>query len=219
MPAADPFQTNVARLALDATREHGFALAGGHALIAHGIVTRPTEDVDLFTNADGAVQAAAHLVERKLANAGFDVAVIPETSELGDLFYGFERDMVEFEVRKDDKTMRLQLCRFDRSQSPIVMAIGPVLHVDDVVGSKVAAMATRAEPRDFIDVAAALDRYDPEQLMELALQADPALAGEEFAVALRRFDRLDNEVFETLYGRTSEESAEIRRRFADWHRG
>jgi len=150
MPAADPFQTNVARLALDATREHGFALAGGHALIAHGIVSRPTEDVDLFTNADGAVQAAAQLVERTLADAGFDVDVIPETSELGDVFYGFERDMVEFEIHKDDKTMRLQLCRFDRSQSLVVMEIGPVLHINDVMGSKVAAMATRAEPRDLL---------------------------------------------------------------------
>ena len=117
MPTADPFQTNVARLALDATREHGFALAGGHALIAHGIVARSTEDVDLFTNADGAVQAAAQLVERKLIDAGFDVEVIPVTSELGDVFYGFERDMVEFEIHQADKTTRLQLCRFDRSQS------------------------------------------------------------------------------------------------------
>ncbi len=218
MPAADPFQTNVARMVLDVTREHGFALAGGHALIAHGIVSRPTEDVDLFTNADGAVQAAAQIVERRLTDAGFDVVVIPETSELGDVFYGFERDMVEFEIHKDDKTTRLQLCRFDRSQSPVVMEIGPVLHINDVIGSKVAAMATRAEPRDFIDVAAALDRYNPEQLMELASRADPALTDEEFADAMRRFDRLDNEVFETLYGRTTEECGEMRTRLANWPR-
>jgi hypothetical protein len=184
MPAADSFQTNVARMLLDVTREHGFALAGGHALIAHGIVSRPTEDVDLFTNADGAVQAAAQIVERRLTDAGFDVVVIPETSELGDVFYGFERDMVEFEIHKDDKTTRLQLCRFDRSQSPV----------------------------------AALDRYNPEQLMELASRADPALTDEEFAAAMRRFDRLDNEVFETLYGRTTEECGEMRTRFANWPR-
>jgi predicted nucleotidyltransferase component of viral defense system len=218
MSDAGAFQTDVARLALDATREHGFALAGGHALIAHGIVSRPTEDIDLFTNEDGAVQAAAGLLARKLINAGFDVDVIPETSELGDIFYGFERDMVEFEIRKKDETIRLQLCRFDRSQRPTVMEIGPVLHINDVIGSKVAAMATRAEPRDFIDVAAALDRYNSQQLMELALCADPALTDEEFADAMRRLDRLDDEVFETMYGRTSEECAEMRRRFTDWPR-
>lgn len=61
MSAVDAFPTDVARRALDATRAHGFALAGGQALIAHGIVSRPTEDVDLFTNADGAIQAPRSL--------------------------------------------------------------------------------------------------------------------------------------------------------------
>lgn len=125
---------------------------------------------------------------------------------------------MEFEIHKNDKAVRLQLCRFNRSQSPVVMAIGPVLHINDVVGSKVAAMATRAEPRDFIDVAAALDRYSREQLLELASRADAALTDEEFADAMRRFDRLDDEVFETLYGRTSDECAEMRGRFANWPR-
>jgi len=52
---SDPFQTQVARLALRAASRHGFALGGGHALIAYGIVSRPTEDVDLFTDEDGGV--------------------------------------------------------------------------------------------------------------------------------------------------------------------
>ena len=46
----EEFQARVAQVALAVAREHGFALAGGHALIAHGIVSRPTEDVDLFTD-------------------------------------------------------------------------------------------------------------------------------------------------------------------------
>jgi hypothetical protein len=126
--------------------------------------------------------------------------------------------MVEFEIQKDDRTVRLQLCRFDRSNSPVMMEVGPVLHITDVIGSKVAAMATRAEPRDFIDVAAALDRYNSEQLLGMGKRSDPALTDEEFADAMCRFDRLQNEVFETLYGRTSEQCAEMRKRFADWPR-
>ena len=46
-PAPDPFQHEVARIALAVAGRHGFALAGGQALIAHGIGARPTEDVDL----------------------------------------------------------------------------------------------------------------------------------------------------------------------------
>jgi hypothetical protein len=215
-PENELFQTRVAQLALSVAQDHGFALGGSRALIAYGIIARPTEDVDLFSNTDDGVQAAAELVRATLLNAGLAVDVIPETSELGELFYGFEREMVEFEVREADNIVRLQLVRFDRSRSPVVMEVGPVLHIDDVVGSKVAAMATRAEPRDFIDVAALLARYSAEQLVKLGLRSDPALTNEDFADALRRLDRLDDSVFADLYGRTTDEIAEIRARFATW---
>jgi hypothetical protein len=42
--------------------EHGFAL-GGNALLAHGVISRPTQDVDLFTDQKHGVQAAADAVE------------------------------------------------------------------------------------------------------------------------------------------------------------
>ena len=44
-------QRTVARIALDSVE--GFALAGSGAIREHGVIDRPTEDVDLFTaNAD-----------------------------------------------------------------------------------------------------------------------------------------------------------------------
>jgi Nucleotidyl transferase AbiEii toxin, Type IV TA system len=49
----------VAVIGLRATAEHGFALGGGNALIAHGIIDRYTEDVDLFTDQESGVEAAA----------------------------------------------------------------------------------------------------------------------------------------------------------------
>src|SRR5258708_30130212 len=98
----DPFQSEVARLSLTVARNHGFALAGGHALIAYGVVNRPTEDVDLFTDEADGVQGAAELVATTLSEAGFTITEIPETSELGDVIYGFQRHMVEFEVRQGD---------------------------------------------------------------------------------------------------------------------
>lgn len=48
----------VASVALTAAARHGFALGGGNALLAHGIITRPTQDVDLFTNQEHGVEAA-----------------------------------------------------------------------------------------------------------------------------------------------------------------
>ncbi|MGV9766374.1 hypothetical protein [Micromonospora tulbaghiae] len=70
---ADPFQYDVARIALTAAVGHGFALAGGQALVVHGVVNRPTEDVGLFTDIDGGVTAAAELVHAALRDAGYQV--------------------------------------------------------------------------------------------------------------------------------------------------
>ena len=171
MDAPDPFQVDVARVALAAAAEHGFALAGGHALIAHGIVSRKTSDIDLFTDLDEGVRTAAAVVAAALVAAGFTVEELAETSELGEVFYGFDRNMIEFEVRRGEQVVRLQLVRFDRGRQPVMLEIGLVLHLDDVIGTKVAAMVVRAEPRDMIDVAAAHRRY------RLAMCRQAALAG------------------------------------------
>lgn len=216
-PQPDAFQANVARLALLAARAHGFALAGGHALIAHGVISRPTDDVDLFTDKTGGVKAAAHLVADMLRRAGLEVSTIEDDSELGEVFYGLDDDLAEFEVRDGDQVVRLQLCRFDRGRSPVTLDIGPVLHLDDVIATKVAALATRAYPRDFIDVAAALDRYTRAELIALALTADPALSDEEFAEATQRLDQLDDVVF-GKYLTSQAQIDRVRARFASWPR-
>jgi len=49
----------------------GFALGGGNALLAYGLISRPTRDVDLFTDQEHGVQAAAGAVEAALRDAGF----------------------------------------------------------------------------------------------------------------------------------------------------
>jgi hypothetical protein len=66
-------------------------------------------------------------------------------------------------------------------------------------------------------VAAALSRYSRAELVELGLQADPALTDDEIAEAMQRLDRLDDVVF-TLYQRTPEQIADLRASFAEWPR-
>lgn len=61
----------VAAIALGAAARHGFALGGGNALLAHGVITRATQDVDLFTDQEHGVEAAAGAVESALRKAGF----------------------------------------------------------------------------------------------------------------------------------------------------
>jgi hypothetical protein len=49
----DGFQAEIAEVALRAIGPEGFALAGAGALVAHGVISRPTQDLDLFSPAEG----------------------------------------------------------------------------------------------------------------------------------------------------------------------
>ncbi|MGV9373494.1 hypothetical protein [Micromonospora tulbaghiae] len=78
-------------------------------------------------------------------------------------------------------------------------------------------MVTRAQPRDYIDVAAALGRYSRNDLLGLARRADPALTDEEFQDALQRLDHLPDTVF-ALYRLTPDQIRDLRRACSDWPR-
>lgn len=88
-----------------------------------------------------------------------------------------------------------------RAQPPVVMDIGPVLHPDDVVAGKMSALFTRAEPRDFLDVDAAVTsgRYSRERLCELAEEADAGFDRRILADLFAVLDRYPNRRFAT-YG-------------------
>lgn len=45
----EPVHYRLAEIGLQVAARYGFALAGGYAVQAHGILNRPSEDVDLFT--------------------------------------------------------------------------------------------------------------------------------------------------------------------------
>jgi hypothetical protein len=77
-----------------------------------------------------------------------------------------------------------------------------------------ATFATRAEPRDAIDVAALLDRYSRDGLPALARAADPALTDDELAGAVERLDRTPDRRF-AVYGLSPADVTALRSRFAD----
>lgn len=83
----DELHQQVAAVALGAAAGHGFALGGGNALIVHGVIERPTEDVDLFSNDEHGVAAAAGAVQAALTEAGFTAERQDQTAGLSDIFY------------------------------------------------------------------------------------------------------------------------------------
>lgn len=70
---APGFYRDVARVPLGVTTRYGFALGGGLAWVTHGLVDRPTEDIDLFADVDGAAGSAADEVRDALVAARFEV--------------------------------------------------------------------------------------------------------------------------------------------------
>ncbi|GAA3449158.1 hypothetical protein GCM10018962_09910 [Dactylosporangium matsuzakiense] len=99
------------------------------------------------------------------------------------------------------------------------MEIGPVLHADDVVAGKMSALFTRAEPRDFLDVDAAIvsGRYTRQRLCELAAESDAGFDRRILADLFGMLERYPDRRF-AFYGADTKHLAAIRARFADWRR-
>jgi hypothetical protein len=214
----DELQREVATIALRTAGRHGFALAGGNALIAHGIIDRPTDDVDLFSDQETAVSAAADAVEGALRAAGFEAERRDQSGGLEDIFYGMGEGLAEWIITAPggQQTM-LQMAYFDRTRGPVTMDVGPVLDLEDLAGSKVCALASRVEPRDYVDTAAALQRYTVDQLISFARRLDPGLEARDFADAGTQLDRMPDGLF-TRYGLSPEDVARLRAQFAVWPR-
>ena len=217
MPVSE-LHGQVAFIALRAAAGHGFALAGGNALLAHGIITRPTQDVDLFTDQEHGVEAAADAVESALRGAGFRAEREHGGAGLADIFPGMGEGLAEWIITgPGGEQMTLQLAYFDRARDPVATEIGPVLDVADVAGGTVCALASRVEPRDYADTARMLERYSPAELIGFARSLDPGLTARDFADAGCQLDLIDDEAF-ARYGLGPDDVAALQHRFATWPR-
>ncbi len=174
--------------------------------------------MDLFTNHEHSVEAAADMVEAALCDAGFDTERIDKTSGLADIFPGMGEGLAEWIITAPGgRQMALQMAYFDRSRGPVTMDIGPVLDLEDVIGGKVCALASRSYERDYVDTAAALARYSAEQVIGFARRLDPGLDDRDFAEAGQRLDQMPDEAF-TPFGLGRRDVVRLRERFAEWPR-
>jgi Nucleotidyl transferase AbiEii toxin, Type IV TA system len=214
----DELHRQVAVIALRAAAGYGFALGGGNALIQHGMISRPTQDVDLFTDHETGVPAAAGAVEAALREAGFQAERQDETAGLAEIFPDIGEGLAEWIITAPDgEQMALQMAYFDRTREPVITEVGPVLDLEDVIGGKVCALASRAYERDYLDTAAALERYSPAELIGFARRLDPGLEGQDFAEAGQQLDQMPDYAF-TSFGLSGQDVARLRERFAAWPR-
>jgi hypothetical protein len=205
----DDFHRRLASIALNAAAEHGFALAGGYAVQAYGVLDRPSEDIDLFTSSvrDDFAEGVA-----KICNAYTDHGLTIKVDVDSPQF-------VRLSVSEPTtgRAGQGELAADLRSHPPVTMDIGPVVHLDDVAGGKVEALFTRAEVRDFIDIDALLTsgRFTRDQLLDLAASRDLGFDRAVFAQMLTALDLYpDSEFF--AYGLTEADVELLRSRFGDW---
>ena len=162
-----------------------FALAGGAALIVHGVVDRTTRDLDLFTEESCDVATLHQALTSELVERGLGVTVISATETF-----------VRLEVHDpgSDERIEIDLGVDVRMAAPVTTEVGRVLSIDELAADKLLALYGRAELRDFLDVADLLGRFPKERLVELAVAKDAGFTLDRFAeslAALHRFSDAD----------------------------
>jgi Nucleotidyl transferase AbiEii toxin, Type IV TA system len=204
----EAFHQGLARVGLDAGERYGFALAGGYAVQAAGFLKRPTEDIDLFTAWErrGEFETAARAIVDAYLAAGLSV----EAERRHDTF-------TRLTVTDGVQTAKVELGVDVRANEPVRIGIGPVLHPDDAVATKMRALCERSHACDFIDIDAVLrsGRYDRSMLLQLAERSDITFDRSVFAAALAQAQRLDAGDF-ARYGLVGEDLGGLRDRFAHW---
>ncbi|WP_432880893.1 nucleotidyl transferase AbiEii/AbiGii toxin family protein [Kribbella sp. CA-245084] len=203
----DAEHAQVARIGLSAIRDDGYALAGGQAYKEHGIGVRTPEDVDLFTDRQGDFDQTMGRLQSAYRDEGYQVDVLEHSGEHAKL-----------SVSRDGRSTQVDIGRDFRSRPPVETEVGPMLSVEDSVGSKVGAAYDRAEAKHFIDLEAAVQsgRYSRDDL--LALGDERELSGidrEGFAYQLDQAGRIPDAKY-AEHGFSAEQTAALKHDLGNW---
>lgn len=166
-----PFQLDVAQMFFSLPASAGFLLAGGAALAAQRLTTRPTRDLDFFTGPGrGDVAAARDAFEAAAQVRGWTVERVHDSDT-------FCRIVV---CGPEDLLVDLALDSAPNRPSTASVA-GPTFGLEELAGRKVIALFDRAEARDFADVYVLAQRYDKHRLLAWAAEVDAGFSLAVFA--------------------------------------
>ncbi|MFH8492111.1 nucleotidyl transferase AbiEii/AbiGii toxin family protein [Streptomyces longisporoflavus] len=124
-------------------------ITGGYAVQAHGLVERLSQDLDVATENPAPMSEIADTVARGLAGRGWRVRPVATDPLSGRLIVADPVTGEECEV---------DILKEAFWAPPTATDYGPALALDDVIGTKVRALADRGAVRDLIDVHAASHR-------------------------------------------------------------
>ncbi|MFF2122925.1 nucleotidyl transferase AbiEii/AbiGii toxin family protein [Kitasatospora sp. NPDC058184] len=169
-----PAQLRLAALAAPVCDRYGLALAGGHALRAHGVAACPQDGLTLATGGADLPEVAAALGEAYRA-AGGGAVERPGTPRLEQLTVrlalGGRSHSVE--LRKEPlghRPVRFDLGAPGPEEPPAVL---PAVALEDAAALTTVLLVDRGMPRDLIDVHALTRCYREGELLALAAELDP----------------------------------------------
>jgi Nucleotidyl transferase AbiEii toxin, Type IV TA system len=177
-----PLQVQATRLFFSLPASAGFAVAGGAALIARGLITRPTQDVDLFLLDArlSTVASAAAAFETAMDGQGWSHIRVRDHQEFIRLAIADGQDNLIIDLGRDSPA----------AEATGSTQLGPTLSPRDLAARKTLALFGRAEPRDFADVHDLARRYGRDRLLQWAAEDDPGFDRQVFADMLATIDRL-----------------------------
>jgi hypothetical protein len=178
-------QERIARILAALPEAREFALAGGAALIAGGLVERETRDLDFFADRPEAVLDLLPVLEEALRQAGLQV-------ERQQALVGFAR----LGASDGPESTEVDLCYDVRLRAAETSALGAVLAPEELAADKMLAFFSRALPRDLVDLHALAQRFGFDRLCELAAEKDRGFNLAALAEALGSTRRLPEDAFE-----------------------
>jgi len=196
------FQIEVTRLFFSLPASDGFLLAEGGALLASGLTTRPTQDLDFFGgSAKVDIGAARDQFEAAVAQRGWRCERVQDSETFVRLRLSGE-DVVIVDLAID----------VPAGMPPVITIVGPTFAPEELAGRKLAALFGRAEARDFADVYALAQRFDRSVLIERAAEVELGFDRRVLAEMMRTIDRFSDD--ELPLERS--EVAATRAFFRDW---
>jgi hypothetical protein len=196
------FQAEVARLFFSLPAADGFLLAGGGALLASGLTTRPTEDLDFFGEGGRSdVTAASEQLEDAAIARGWKIDRVEVSESFARLHVHGDADVL-VDIAIDVAA----------GHPPVVSIVGPTFDPEELAGRKLVALFDRAEARDFADVFVLAERFGKEVLMRRAGEVDLGFDREVLSTMMLTIERFNDDELPL----PAEMAVEVRQFFRDW---
>jgi predicted nucleotidyltransferase component of viral defense system len=196
------FQQEIARLFFSLQSSQGFVLAGGGALLASGLSTRPTQDLDFF-GSPGQVSVSRALDQflDAIEQQNWDYELLSHANDFARVrVIGSAELVVDLAIDVAPK--------FPVAQT----LVGPVFSPLELAGRKLLALFDRAEARDFVDVYVLSKKFGNQKIFDAATQIEVSLNKPILARMMNALDRFSDDELPIDHS----EVGALRKYFANW---